>query len=103
MSYCAMAPDDFICPACGAEVPGNALVCPECGADEKTGWSSNTIYDDTDIEDPDEFDYDDWKRREVAEHKPRRTKRQSFWWVTGLLILGALLWLFVARQWCAIP
>jgi hypothetical protein len=98
-----MAPDDFICPTCGAEVPGNSPACPECGADEKTGWSPNTIYDGTDIEDPDEFDHDDWKRREVAWRGPRRTKKQWFWWVIGLLILGALLWLFVARRWCAIP
>lgn len=98
-----MSPDDFICPVCGAEVPGNALACPECGADEKTGWSPNTIYDGTDIEDPDEFDYDDWKRREVCGHGPRRTKKQWLWWVIGLLILGALLWLFVGQRWCAIP
>jgi zinc ribbon protein len=98
-----MSRDDFICPACGAEVPDKALACPECGADEKTGWSADTIYDGTDIEDPDEFDYDDWKRREGDGHGPRRTKRQWFWWVVGLLILGALLWLFVARQWCAVP
>jgi rubredoxin len=103
MSCCAMSPDDFICPACGAEVPGSALACPECGADEKTGWSPNTIYDGTDIEDPDEFDYDDWKRCEVDEGGPRRTKKQWFWWVIGLLILGALLWVFVVQRWCAIP
>jgi hypothetical protein len=98
-----MSPNDFICPACGAEVPGNALACPECGADERTGWSPDTIYDDTGIEDPDEFDYDDWKRRELAGYGPRRTKKRWFWWVVGLLILGVLLWLFVARRWCAIP
>ena len=98
-----MSPDDFICPACGAEVPGSALACPECGADEKTGWSPDTIYDGTDIEDPHEFEYDDWKRREVDEGGPRRTKKQWFWWVIGLLILGALLWVFVVQRWCAIP
>ena len=98
-----MSPDDFICPACGAEVPANALACPECGADEKTGWSPNMIYDGTDIEDPDEFDYNDWKRSEVDEGGPRRTKKQRFWWVIGLLILGALLWVFVVQRWCAIP
>jgi len=98
-----MPHDDFICPACGAEVPGNAPACPECGADEKTGWSPNTVYDGTDIEDPEEFDYDDWKRREVDGHAPGRTKKQWLWWVIGLLTLGALLWLFVGQRWCAIP
>lgn len=98
-----MSRDDFICPACGAEVQGNALACPECGADEKTGWSHDTIYDGTDIEDPAEFDYDDWKRREGDAREPRRTRKQWFWWVIGLLILGALLWVFVIQRWCAIP
>ena len=98
-----MPRDEFICPNCGAEVSPNAKVCPECGSDEKTGWSDNTVYDGTGIEDPEEFDYNDWKRREVGGHDPRRTKRQWFWWVVALLIIGVLLWLFVVRQWCAIP
>ena len=63
----------------------------------------DTIYDGTDIEDPDEFDYDDWKRREGDGRGPRRTRKQWFWWVIGLLILGALLWVFVVQRWCAIP
>jgi zinc-ribbon domain len=97
-------PDDsFTCPNCGAEVPANAKACPECGSDDKTGWSDDTIYDGTGIEDPDEFDYEDWKRREVEGRGSQRTRRQWFWWVTGLLILGVFLWLFVIRRWCAIP
>jgi hypothetical protein len=98
-----MPQDDFICQVCGAEVPGDASACPECGADEKTGWSQDTIYDGTDIEDTDEFNYDDWKRREVDGRGARRTRKQWFWWVIGLLILGALLWVFVVQRWCAIP
>ena len=98
-----MPDDEFICPNCGAEVPAKAKACPECGADEKTGWSDNTIYDGTDIEDPDEFDYEDWERREVAGRSPRRTRKQWFWWTVAVLILAAILWLFVVRQWCAIP
>ena len=47
-----MSHGEFICPNCGAEVPVSAKACPECGSDEKTGWSGNTIYDGTDIEDP---------------------------------------------------
>jgi len=95
--------EPFICPNCGAEVPATAKACPECGADEKTGWSDKTIYDGTDIEDPDEFDYEDWKRREVEGRGPRRTRRQWFWWVVAVFILAVVLWLFVVRQWCAIP
>jgi len=92
----------FNCPACGAEVPAKAKACPECGADEKTGWSDNTVYDGTGIEDADEFNYDDWQRRELG-GGPRRRGRQWLWWVVAVVILAALVWLFVARQWCAIP
>lgn len=98
-----MSRGEFICPNCGAEVPVSAKACPECGSDEKTGWSGSTIYDGTGIEDPEEFDYEDWKRREVEGRGPRRTRKQWWWWVVGVMILAALLWLFVVRQWCAIP
>src|SRR5579862_1197739 len=98
-----MSGDEFTCPVCGAEVPGNALACPECGADEKTGWSRDTIYDDTGIEDPHEFDYEDWKRREVTKQGPKRTKKQWLWWVVGLFLLVVLFSVLLARRWCAIP
>ena len=98
-----MSPGEFICPNCGAEVPASAKACPECGSDEKTGWSANTIYDGTGIEDPGEFDYEDWKRREVEGRSPRRTRKHWLWGVVGVMILLALVWLFVVRQWCAIP
>ncbi|MGD0057852.1 MAG: zinc-ribbon domain-containing protein [Verrucomicrobiia bacterium] len=92
-----------LCPNCGAEVPAKARACPECGADEKTGWSDDTIYDGTDIEDPGEFNYEDWKRREVDGRGPRRTGKQRFWWIVAVLILALVLWLVVFRLWCAIP
>ncbi|HTS16547.1 MAG TPA: zinc-ribbon domain-containing protein [Verrucomicrobiae bacterium] len=98
-----MAGDGFICPNCGAEVPAKAKACPECGADEQTGWSDNTIYDGTDIEDPGEFNYEEWKRREVEGRPPRRTRKQWFWWAVAIAVLIALVWLFVMRQWCALP
>ena len=98
-----MPDDEFICPNCGAEVPAKAKACPECGADEKTGWSDNTIYDGTDIEDPDEFDYEGWKQREFEGRGTRRTRKQWFWWIVAVLILAVVLWLFIVRQWCAIP
>jgi RNA polymerase subunit RPABC4/transcription elongation factor Spt4 len=93
---------EFVCPNCGADVPANAKACPECGSDEKTGWSENTVYDGTGIEDPEEFNYDDWKRRELGGGK-RRGRCEWLWWVVAVIILAALAWLFVIRQWCAIP
>jgi len=98
-----MPRDEFICPNCGADVPPNAKACPECGSDEKTGWSDNTVYDGTGIEDPEEFDYEDWKRREVGGRGPRRSRKQWFWWVVGIAVLAVTLWLVISRLWCAIP
>jgi len=89
-----MSLDDFICPSCGADVPGNAKSCPACGSDENTGWSDQTIYDGTGIEDPDEFDYEDWKRRELG----GGTTKPSigwFWWVVAIGILMAFAWLYI--------
>src|SRR5437867_8851645 len=88
----SMPEQDFICPVCGAEVPAKAKACPECGSDEKTGWSDNTIYDGTGIEDPEDFKYEDWKRREFGKRKP------GFGWVWWLLAVGLaifFLWAFV--------
>jgi len=93
--------ESFICPNCGAEVPAKAKSCPECGSDEKTGWSDKTIYDGTGIEEPEEFDYDEWLRRERGV-PPRKSGRHRLWWATAALILGLVLWLLVSRIWCGI-
>lgn len=37
--------EDFVCPHCGADLPGGAKFCPECGSDENTGWSEDTYLD----------------------------------------------------------
>ncbi len=86
-----MAHEDFICPVCGAEVPAKAAACPECGSDERTGWSANTIYDGTDIDDPDDFDYEDWKRREFGKPKPP-TSLTWFWWLVAVGASVILVW-----------
>ena len=85
-----MADAPFTCPNCGADVPARAKACPDCGADEKTGWSDDTIYDGTGIEDPAEFSYADWHRREVA---GRPTRRQVFVGVVALVMLALTVWL----------
>jgi len=93
--------ENFICPACGAEVPAKAKACPECGSDEKTGWSANTVYDDTGIEDPQEFDYDDWKRRDLDTAK-RRSRSEWFWLLVAATVIAVMLGLFAVWRWCAI-
>lgn len=90
-----MSQDEFICPVCGATVAARAKACPECGSDERTGWSNNTIYDATGIEDPEEFNYEDWKRREL---KRRRPGIGWLWWLVAVGLFIFLLWAFVAKR-----
>lgn len=87
----------FICPSCGEEVPAGAKACPECGADEKTGWSDQTIYDGTGIEDPEDFDYDDFVRREFGKGA-KRGGRQWLWWVVAVIALAVFVWLLVMQH-----
>ncbi len=84
-----MVDDDFICPVCGETVSAKAAACPHCGSDENTGWSDDTIYDGTDIEDPDDFDYDEFVAREFGE-KPRTASGRRWGGWLPLLILLAL-------------
>ena len=50
--------DWFTCPNCGEVVPGNAMACPECGADEQTGWSQDTAYDELDLPNAEDMSFD---------------------------------------------
>jgi RNA polymerase subunit RPABC4/transcription elongation factor Spt4 len=92
-----MPSDEFICPVCGATVPTKARACPECGSDEKTGWSDRTIYDGTGIEDPDEFDYENWKRRELG-GVSRKSVIKWVWLLVAVLLFILFLWMFVLRR-----
>ena len=93
-SYRHMSKADFTCPVCGAEVPATVKACPDCGADEKTGWSDETIYDGTGIEDPVDFDYADWQRREGV-GKGTGNRRQLVIWAVAALMLGLMLFLLL--------
>jgi hypothetical protein len=83
-----------ICPNCGAELPPSARACPECGSDEKTGWSEQARYDDLDLPDED-FDYEDFVKREFSGGKPVPRGIHWFWWVIAVLVLAALGWLWL--------
>jgi uncharacterized membrane protein YvbJ len=84
----------MICPNCGAEVPPKAKACPECGSDEQTGWSEQANYDNLDL--PDEsFDYDKFIENEFGGKKPIPRDIHWFWWLVGVLVLGALIGLLV--------
>jgi hypothetical protein len=87
-----MTPD--ICPNCGAEVPPKAKACPECGADEHTGWSEGAHADGLNLPD-EEFDYDDFVKREFGDKSLVPRGIHWFWWVIALVVVAALvaLWL----------
>jgi uncharacterized membrane protein YvbJ len=77
------APD--ICPVCGAEVPRHARVCPGCGSDATTGWSEEAQSQSLDLPD-DDFDYDQFVRKEFEGKEPQRNVRW-LWWSTAILLL----------------
>lgn len=76
------------CPNCGANVPHNARACPECGADEETGWSEAARTDGLDL--PDEnFNYEDFVKREFGGKSAVPRGIHWFWWVVALLVVAA--------------
>jgi zinc-ribbon domain len=82
------------CPNCGADVPPRAKACPECGADETTGWSEQARHDDLGL--PDEnFDYEEFVKREFSGKSPALRGRRWFWWLVAAIVLGAFVWLCV--------
>ncbi|HXR46873.1 MAG TPA: zinc ribbon domain-containing protein [Candidatus Limnocylindrales bacterium] len=87
-----MSPD--ICPNCGAEVPPGAKACPECGSDEKTGWSGKAHYDNLDL--PEEnFDYEDFARREFGGKRMVPRGIHWFWWLVTILVVSGLICLWL--------
>ena len=85
-----------VCPVCGEDVLRGALVCPECGADHNSGWREDAgSYDGVDL--PDEFDYDEFTRREFGS-SPKPPGISAIWWITAIvLLLLSLLYFFVGR------
>jgi zinc-ribbon domain len=83
-----------VCPNCGAEVPPGAKACPECGSDEQSGWSPEARYDNLNL--PDEnFDYDDFVKREFDKERSLPRGIHWFWWLVAILVIAGLtgLWL----------
>jgi hypothetical protein len=78
------------CPNCGAEVPPKAKACPECGADERTGWSEAARTGGLDL--PDEnFEYDEFIKREFGDKSPVPRGVHWFWWVIAVLVAAGFL------------
>jgi len=79
-----------ICPNCGADIPPNARACPGCGADEQTGWSDAAHTDGLDLPDED-FDYDDFVKREFGGKGPVPRGIHWFWWIVALGLAAAFI------------
>jgi hypothetical protein len=80
-------------------VPPDALACPGCGADHDTGWNEEaTAADGLDLPD-NEFDYNEFVKREFAEElAPGGWRRTMLWIAAGLIVVLALtLWLAAGR------
>ena len=86
-----MRPD--VCPVCGEVLEDDAKACPECGSDETTGWSDDAKADSLGIP-SDEFDYDDYIKREFEGEKPKR-KFGGVWIVTAIVLLALFAWAFL--------
>ena len=78
-----------ICPVCGEDVPNGAVACPECGADHNSGWREEVeSYDATGLPEED-FDYNEFVRREFGTASKPATIR-TVWWVTAILVIVAV-------------
>jgi hypothetical protein len=80
---------------CGEDVSRGALACPECGADHKSGWREDAETADALGGMGEEFDYDDFVRKEFnTSIKPAGIP--TVWWITALslLVVLALLYFF---------
>lgn len=92
-----MARPPETCPNCGAEVPRNAKVCPGCGADENSGWAEDPQpATAADLGLPEEeFDYDEFTRREFGGPSLKPRGLHWVWWLTGIGLLLAVLLFWV--------
>ena len=86
-----------VCPVCGEDVPRGSLACPACGADHNSGWRADAdAHDALDLPD-DDFDYDEFVRREFSPGaKPAGIK--AVWWITAIILLALCLALYFFKS-----
>src|SRR5437762_9407061 len=86
-----------VCPVCGEEVRRDALACSQCGADHHSGWREDAdTYDGVDLPD-DDFNYDDFVKRELGSRaKPPGLK--TIWWIVAIALIVAFVVYFCAAR-----
>ncbi len=89
-------PPPSVCPVCGNDVPKKALACPDCGADHNSGWREEADhYDGLDLPDED-FDYDQFVRKEFGTVSPLKPEgMKTIWWVTAIVVIVVTVVLFL--------
>jgi hypothetical protein len=76
---------------CGTDVPRRAFACPECGADHLSGWREESqSTDGLDLPD-DDFDYEEFTRREFGGGGLKPPGIHWLWWIAAILVLLALI------------
>ncbi len=82
----SMDDDPFHCSECGADVSPNATGC-RCGAQKNGGrWLASETYDGVDLPD-DDFDYEQFVENEFGGGSSRKSIRDYFWWLVGVVLL----------------
>ena len=85
-----------ICPVCGEDVPRRSLACPVCGADHNSGWRIDADAGDALDLPEDNFDYDEFVRREFGSSaKPSGIK--TIWWITAIILLALSIALYIFK------
>jgi uncharacterized membrane protein YvbJ len=84
------------CPNCGAEVPPNAKACPQCGSCAETGWSESAEARHLDLPN-DEFDYDEFVKREFGAEKGPPRGISPFWWIVAAVVVVLFAFLLFLR------
>ena len=85
-----------ICPVCGEDVPRRSLACPNCGADYNSGWRIDADAGDALDLPEDNFDYDEFVRREFGSSaKPAGIK--TIWWITAIILLALSIALYIFK------
>jgi hypothetical protein len=93
--------DYFICPCCGAELPVTARFCRHCGASDDSGWNADEhVPDDgSDFDPDDDFDYDDFLRRELPEHASQGPGSSPSRILAGAIVILLCLLLLLMALW----